>query len=364
MSSINNGLGRALAVSSNPHIAVWLREWVEKHRARVDVAANAVDALRLYKEFSPSLIIIDNELPDMNGMSLASIIKDGEDGDKVTLILYNMKRILGGAKADVYLPKTTTEAELMDALKAQVVSYFDARYLKAMHSEELHRAKLRQYSLLPSVIQTKQFRVSNVYSPMNELSGDGLDYWIGEDSRGLYGFLFDCTGHDFVSFAQGGSVRGILKKTLRLYQYSQDGKKGLGVENCSTLASAMKEFNEFLFLVDKNPEPVSVILFHLNFAQGIFRFCSAGIPAILYRRTGETRHLPLRANNYLIGYEEGVNFTEQELSLTGIDEVIVSSDGFYELVFKGEAEAALSDTIAKHDDVSAIMIELTREGRR
>lgn len=345
---------RILVVSRTPQkVAGWLSEWTMKYKVSVHSATTGISGLARFEELKPTLLVVDDDLPDMRGMSFTTTIKDGRLGKDTTIYLYNLSSIFRNAKADYFLVRTSEE-EFRQQLHAQITRFYDEKYMETLHSAELARAKKLQYSQLPPPVQTNHFHVNNIFSPMTELSGDGFDYWTGEDQNGLYGLLFDCTGHDIVSFSQCGSIRTLLKKACKLYQ--------MGLDGYETLDKVMADVNADTFSIDTDPEPVSAIVFHFDSKKNLLRYCAAGIPGILTRKDGENQYRVRSISSYLIGYEPDATYEEEQLDLTGINSVIFSSDGFYELVFhdKEVSEAA----IAKHDDVSAIIIELNRNEAR
>ena len=96
------------------------------------------------------------------------------------------------------------------------------------------------------------------------------------------------------------------------------------------------------------------VIFYFDFEKNILHYCSAGIPSFYIKRGSKMEEILME--NYLIGYEPDVGFDEKALELEDIDEIIFSSDGLSELLFKD-----MQDTDpAKHDDVSAILVKLKR----
>ena len=189
--------------------------------------------------------------------------------------------------------------------------------------------------------------MNNVYSPFSELSGDGLDYWTGEDEHGLYGLLFDCTGHDIVSFLQVGEIRALLKKGCKYYQSNV----------YKSLSEIMQNVNTDLFgLHGDDTICTAAIIFYFDFKKNILHYCSAGIPGFYVKYQNAAVIKKIECRNYLIGYTPDATFKTQTLALNDVNEVIFSSDGFSELLFiKGNID------LAKHDDVSAILITLKRD---
>ena len=94
----------------------------------VAVANNGVSALEKIEELQPDLVMIDLELPDVNGITLIEIIKQRYPQTK-TLILSNhqeekyvTRAIIAGAKG--YLLKSTLGKNIIRAIRIINQGYF------------------------------------------------------------------------------------------------------------------------------------------------------------------------------------------------------------------------------------------------
>lgn len=309
-------------------------------------AKTAMEGIIKFKEYLPTLLIVENDLPDLSGMSVSSIIKGTEKSDMTTIYLIGASNLVQNAQADHYFPKDLAAHKDMFAM--QLRTFFDRRFMSLQHSDELARAKMKQSEFLPDKIETNTFKVDHIYSPFGDLSGDGVDYWYGEDTDGLYGLLFDCTGHDIVSFLQVGEIRALLKRGCKFFQ--------LG--SISSLSEIMKNINEDLFALHGDDTiSTAAVVFFFDFKKNTLHYCSAGIPSFYVSHKSEGMIKEIMMEGYLIGYEQDSIFEEHEISLDGVDKVIFSSDGFSELLIKNtETESGI--TAAKNDDVSAICVQL------
>ncbi|MBP2629492.1 MAG: nifL [Firmicutes bacterium] len=323
-------------------IISWVKEALQKYEdIKVYTAATGLTGFAKFNEYLPVLVIVENDLPDMSGMSFSAILKDTDRGFNCTIYVLGVTSFMQNAKADYYFPTELNK----DIFSMQIRTFFDRQYMRSHHSDEFERAKMRQNEFLPAYLETSTFKVDTIYSPFSELSGDGIDYWYGEDKEGLYGLLFDCTGHDIVSFTQVGEIRALLKRGCKYFQ--------LGT--ISSLGEILKNANEDLFaLHGDDTTPTAAILFFFDFKKNVLHYCSAGIPNFFIRHENSDAMNEILMENYLIGYEENVIFEEKELSLEGIDEIVFSSDGLSELMFKENIDNA------KHDDVSAILIKILK----
>ena len=341
----NTSHERLLLVDQQPeNLVEILGNLLQEFDVSLYTEKSAIEGILKYKELSPGLMLINSNLPDMFGMSLATLIKDEENGVNTSICLYNITEILQNTKADFFILKLPEE-KFQEVLLTQIQSFYDLRFMQNMHSTELLRAKQQQYEFLPVPLETEDYSVTSFFSAYGELSGDSYTYWKGRDGA-LYGVLFDCTGHDFVSYTYVNAARIMLKKDMRLYE--------LGATD--TLAEVLKSVNDDLFAVDVVPEMTTAIVFKLDPEKKMFRYCTAGMPGILVRDKGTEKWRTIPSENFILGCEENVKFDEQELPLESIANIIVCSDGFFELTF--HQKEVREGQIAKHDDVSAIFISV------
>ena len=344
-----------LIVSPQPQkMTEWLKDIINDFNVRLHRAYTCMDGYNLLERYHPIIIIVDGMVEDMNAMSFVSIVKDvSEYGNNCKLLLYNVERILQNTKADFYC-LTSNEIELRETMQAQVRTFINNRLMQFNHSDEIQIARHRQLEQLPRAIDTDLFYVYNIFSPFGELSGDGLDYWLTESQVGFCGFLFDCTGHDLVSYTQGTTIRTLIKKDFTFYS----PKDGL----FKSLSDVFVDVNNDLFNLDNDPIVAAAIIFCLDLEKQELVCCSAGIPAFYVRHTGQTHLEPIMLQNYILGCEYGVGYEETRLKLDDIEEIMFTSDGFSELFL--HKNQLPKPNIAKHDDVSAIRIMFKRHSRK
>lgn len=305
---------------------------------------NSLECLIQYNQSQPAVVIIDADMPTLNGFSVVSILRDADTGRKC--LMY----VIGRANTPLIDPDINCffQSPLdYERIAAQLLSDFDKKDTDKQHSE-LEKAKQDQKKLLPEPVTTNAFKVDYIYSPFDELSGDCLDYWFGQDKKGLYGFLFDCTGHNINAFSQVLEIRALFHISFRYYQRNEASRN---------LGKLMQNINEELFrLHNKNVACCAGVAFYIDFQTLELRYCSAGIPNFFIRRIGNTDYEEIEMQNYLIGYVSAATFDEKRLSLDDVSEVIFSSDGFSELLYKSIMDLEK----AKHDDTSAVFIRLKK----
>ena len=195
----------------------WLTEYLTGFNITYRLAYTCSEGFDMFVRTQPPLMLVDGEVEDMNAMSFVTIIKDMAAGRESKCYLYHVEKILENTKADFFCVNSD-DTQLKETMQAQVRRFLDKRFLKYNHSDEIRIARSRQLEQLPKPLDTPHFSVYNIFSPYSELSGDGLDYWLTKDAKGFYGFLFDCTGHDLLSYSNGGMLRSLLKKGCIFYQ--------------------------------------------------------------------------------------------------------------------------------------------------
>lgn len=324
----------------------FLYQLLRQYQIEIRYVDNTFEGLIKYKQFAPTLMIVDADMPALNGFSFVSILRDA--GPKCLMYVI--------VKEDMPLIATQIDHFFQsplnyDLIAAQMQSLFEQRKMEEFHCVEHHygqleKAKQDQKNLLPDPVTTETFKVDYIYSPFNNLSGDCLDYWFGHDKKGLYGFLFDCTGHGINAFSQVLEIRALFHINFRYYQRNK---------TTQSLSGLMQNINEELFrLHGDNVACCAGVAFYIDFATLELRYCSAGIPNFFVRFIGDSIYKEIEMANYLIGYDPNAIFDEQKLLLSNVEDVIFSSDGFSELLYKSTVELAK----AKHDDISAVFIRL------
>ena len=125
-----------------------IRTWIkgkanEYYNSIIHIAMNGVEGLHKAQKFMPVLIIADNNLPDMNGMSFASVIKGTIECQDSKILVFDVKpnSILYNTKADFFLP-VMDERQLKIFITAHIDSFFQNQYVMAAHRDEYESRKM------------------------------------------------------------------------------------------------------------------------------------------------------------------------------------------------------------------------------
>lgn len=327
-------------------LKIGLNETIED-AAQIYISNSGLEGLLKFKETSPMLVIIDSDLPDMRGESVTTIIKDTPEGKKAIVYLINVRSLMLNAQADRLISAPINYEVFFE----QVHQDLEKKIFFHTRSAEVEQAILNQRGMLPQKINNDKVEVNFLYSPYNTLSGDGMFFWqpTPTDSKDiLYGFLFDCTGHDLSSYGQAGMVWVTLRHQLDFLQK----------EIYSDLSMVLDCINKDTFRFYNNsdePQLTSLVVFCVDFLKNELRFAPAGAPELLLKRGDEIERI--QTSSHPIGFDENTEYKEKKVSLENVQEIIFSTDGLSELFLRNQdGKFVLHE--AKHDDVSAIFIKI------
>ena len=93
----------------------------------VYVVSNGQEALNVYNEKKPNIMLLDINMPFINGLELTKKIRQEDKTTRVIILTAHLEqdKLLFAAELNLtkYLPKPTTRTQLKDALNEAVVQY-------------------------------------------------------------------------------------------------------------------------------------------------------------------------------------------------------------------------------------------------
>jgi DNA-binding response OmpR family regulator len=110
-----------LIVDDDPKIARLIEAYLTRAGYRTEVAADGRAALRLIRELSPALVVLDLMLPELDGREVARIAREESDVSiiMVTALGGTPERVSGlEGGADDYIPKPFAPSELVARVKS------------------------------------------------------------------------------------------------------------------------------------------------------------------------------------------------------------------------------------------------------
>jgi len=120
---------RVLLVEDNPVNQMLARRLLEKNGHRVVVAGNGKEALQVLDVHSVDLVLMDLEMPEMDGLTATAAIRAGEQGSGRRLPIIALTALDGSddrqaalaAGMDAYLTKPVQGQRLLQALTEAVM---------------------------------------------------------------------------------------------------------------------------------------------------------------------------------------------------------------------------------------------------
>jgi DNA-binding response OmpR family regulator len=109
--------GEILVVDDDRDIINVLTIILEEEQYRVKKAYTGLEAVTLFQEFQPDLVLLDYMLPDINGDEVAQKIRAFHPEKQVPIILisaaHNAEKIAQTAALDGYIPKPFEMGDLL-----------------------------------------------------------------------------------------------------------------------------------------------------------------------------------------------------------------------------------------------------------
>ena len=181
---------------------------------------NPITGLSLYNTLKPSVLFIDDDLDKINGIVFCQIlkelmIKDSISYKDLTIFMFLSKQNMNNTKLkDLNINYFIATPIDKDLFTLQIATFFNNFKLgfNTTLEETVKKAQINQAETLPNFIEIENetLSVNYIYSPYLNLSGDLFNYWLDEDNKFLYGYLFDCTGHDLIAWRQTAKIKTIF----------------------------------------------------------------------------------------------------------------------------------------------------------
>lgn len=114
---------KILMVDDQPFILTMGQEILERHGYTVVTAKNGEEAINLAKTLLPDVILLDIEMPKMNGFEACRLIRQEEKTKNIPIIMLTSKTEAAymekgfQAGANLYIGKPFSEEKLMTVVK-------------------------------------------------------------------------------------------------------------------------------------------------------------------------------------------------------------------------------------------------------
>ncbi|MBU1003580.1 MAG: SpoIIE family protein phosphatase [Proteobacteria bacterium] len=319
---------RVLVVDDQEALREALREMLEDFAYEVDTAEDGEQAIVRYNEFRPNIILLDMNMPRMDGLAVIKYLREVEEDSDVLITMLTSDRSpqnklqAFGAGANDFLYKPFDRAELLArvGVGARQVR-LNRRLRQAFETidDELVMVAELQGRLLPGVELVpvswpgmSDVRLKSLYHPSGRASGDYFDFFpVGEGV--LRVVVADVSGHG----ARAAFLMGIVRTLFRVSQSHYMG-----------LADAFQLINTHLCgIIGEEDDFATVLAVDLDFGHGELRYINAGhCPGMLSSDSGVDDLLP---TGTVLGFFEAP-YQERRLKLPPRGGLFMYTDGFYD----------------------------------
>lgn len=175
-----------------------------------------------------------------------------------------------------------------------------------------------QRALLPTVPQSKYFRIETLFRPQSFVSGDVYHLEWRDADKVLRGFLIDITGHGLATALQTAAVNVLLHEVMDL-------PLSMSVsEQLSWLNQRIPQYiDEACF--------VAAIAFEADFTEGELRYASAGITDFLFNTTR------INSPGLFLGINDNEQYETKIIAFSAGDTVCFMTDGISDVLTSEQA---------------------------
>jgi phosphoserine phosphatase RsbU/P len=292
-------------------------------------AAGGLEAMELVRNFRPDLLLLDMQMPDMNGLEVCKQVRaDPEFADVPVLVqtaTVDRKKMgeLFSSGASDFLSKPVTPSELIARLVIHLERWNSLRELRDYReriSRELEAARRMQFELLPAPAMLHQFaeavglRIASYNRSSSELGGD-LWGMLPIDGSSFAIFLADFTGHGVNAALNTFRLHALIHE-YRLLHGDPAGLLSMLNERLVRLLPP-GQFATFLHVV-------------VGHTEGKLRFASAGAPPMILVPGIAERAALCDASGLPLGIERGTQYQLHQRDFPPDSRLLLFSDGLSE----------------------------------
>jgi DNA-binding NarL/FixJ family response regulator len=171
---------KVLVADDHPIVRSGLRRLLgEERRCEVREATNGRDALSIFREFRPDLVVLDLSMPGMGGLELIGRLKIENPGVRILVLsmhheaIYATRALQAGALG--YISKSASPACLLEALRRVGAGH---GYIEHEVAQELAFASIQRSTLPFQDLSQREFEILR-------LLGDGCSLREIADAIGI-----------------------------------------------------------------------------------------------------------------------------------------------------------------------------------
>lgn len=303
---------------------------LERSGFAVRTAAEGEETLRLIAEAEPDLLVLDFEMPGINGAEVCQRLRTGEREDWRALPIILLTAHAGEAEeircleagANDFVTKPVSREILAARIQTQLRLRALADALR-QHNEELARwraaqeadlfaAQATQRALIPAVAPAVAgWSVQTVYQPVIQVGGDAFGWTAAGDGRWFF-WLADATGH-------GASAALFTSLATRLFSQACAAE--------TEPAAILRAVNAAFRNVFSGRSFMTACCARLT-AQGEVVFCGAGHPPLLVRRASGAVEA-FGPHGTVLGLLEDLALEQERTVLAAGDVALLFTDGLF-----------------------------------
>ncbi|MFK8185037.1 MAG: PP2C family protein-serine/threonine phosphatase [Phormidesmis sp.] len=324
---LSHKLPKVLIVDDDLFMRTLLRAQLEAEKYHVFEAENGYQCLNAYQQYHPDIVLMDAQMPEMDGFTCCSKLKQSLDGMHTPVLMVTglndaaSVNLAFEAKATDYITKPINPNVLLGRLRRILQAARAETALREQHAllqKELHQAAEYVSALLPEPLQEK-IVINRQFQPSLQLGGDALDYyWLDDENLVIY--LVDVAGHGVKSALLSISVLNILRA------------RSLPQADFHVPRSVLNKLNQIFQMSDRGEDYFTMWYGVYNCRSHQLTYASAGHPpALLISANPQEPVKQLDTGGIPIGMFPDFDFEDASQIVEADTRLYVFSDGVYEI---------------------------------
>jgi len=309
----------------------------------ISIASSGNQALQSVKTLLPDLILLDIQMPGMDGYEVCKTLKSNPDTQEIPIIfltaITDTENILYGFELGAvdFITKPFNVAELTARVATHVELKMSKERIKKQKEKvealnkklnvaygeiknSINYAKMIQEVMLPdlNIMKSKGIEHFEIYKPKDTVSGDF--YWTDSYNEKLFLVVADCTGHGVPGALLSMSGHNLLDEIINI-QKIHDPAEILNSLNAKFLKIFKQE-------VSGIHDGMDIAICVINNKEKTLEFAGANIPVLYFNNNILKK---LRPDKLAIGddYPENRNqgFSKQSIDIVKGDRFFMYTDG-------------------------------------
>jgi phosphoserine phosphatase RsbU/P len=306
-------------------------------RYSVVTAASGREAVDAARRERPDIVLLDVEMPDMDGFQAIDILKQGVIDQAVPVIFLTARNDSESrekgleAGAVDYITKPYDKQELSIKVKNHLALYEARKQIEERNmvmAREMETASQLQGLLLPQEHpRTDKLHFSFLYRPFSATGGDFYDFVELSDSR--IGFVqVDVSGHGVAS----AMIGAMFKMAFQSFAPAKPSP-----------AELLTMINDEMFRVLPDSDFLTVFYGVVDTESLELTFTNAGHPRPLLLRSASRAIEELSIGGMLVGVLPGAEYEEGIVQLMDRDRLLMFTDGVTETFVDNRLDEAYGE---------------------